>query len=81
VSTIDIRVPEDLWEDAQLEGVVLVWIYSDGALVKENDVLMELTVEKAQLEIKAPAAGRLNILAQPETVIRMGDVVGTITTG
>jgi pyruvate/2-oxoglutarate dehydrogenase complex dihydrolipoamide acyltransferase (E2) component len=81
VSTVAIKVPGDLWEDAKLEGVVLVWIYSDGAVVKENDVLMELTVEKAQLEIKAPVAGRLKILAEPETVIRMGDVVGTITIG
>jgi pyruvate/2-oxoglutarate dehydrogenase complex dihydrolipoamide acyltransferase (E2) component len=81
VSTIDIKVPEDLWEDDGLEGVVLVWIYADGASVNENDVLMELTVEKAQLELKAPAAGRLKILAGPETVIRMGDIVGTITTG
>jgi pyruvate/2-oxoglutarate dehydrogenase complex dihydrolipoamide acyltransferase (E2) component len=81
VSKVDIKVPDELWEDAALEGVVLVWIYADGSTVKEGDVLMELTVEKAQLEIKAPATGLLKILAEPETVIRMGEVIGTIETG
>lgn len=42
------------------------------------NVLLEVTVEKAQLEITAPAAGRLRILAQPETIIRLGDVIGRI---
>ena len=81
MSTVDVKIPKDLWEDAALEGVVLMWIYSDGAPVKQDDVLMEITVEKAQLEIKAPATGRLKIVAPPETIIHMGDVVGTIETG
>lgn len=81
MNTVDITVPLDLWVDASLEGVVLVWIYSDGATVKKDDVLLEVTVEKAQLEIRSPASGRLTILAQPETIIRLGDVLGRIETG
>jgi pyruvate/2-oxoglutarate dehydrogenase complex dihydrolipoamide acyltransferase (E2) component len=81
LNTVDITVPLDLWSDATLEGVVLVWIYSDGATVKKDDVLLEVTMEKAQMEILAPASGRLRILAQPETIIRLGDVLGRIETG
>lgn len=81
MSTVNITVEEDLWGDAALEGVVVMWSYADGALVKAGDVLLEVAVEKAQLEIKAPAAGRLRILAQPEAVIRSGDVLGMIETG
>ncbi len=57
-----------------------MWIYSDGAAVEENAVLLEVTVEKAQLEIRSPAAGRLTIVAPPETIIRLGDVLGRIET-
>ncbi len=59
---------------------MLVWIYADGAHVKKDDILLEVTVEKAQLEIRSPATGRLTIIAHPETIIRLGDTLGTIET-
>ena len=73
----DIVVPEDLWETDH-EGVILTWIYPDGALVEQGKLLAELMVEKAQLELHAPASGRLKILAPPETIVRKGQVVGKI---
>jgi pyruvate/2-oxoglutarate dehydrogenase complex dihydrolipoamide acyltransferase (E2) component len=73
----DITVPQDLW-DTQDEGVIFAWIYSDGALVEKGKLIAELTVEKAQLELTAPASGRLKILAPAETVVRKGTVIGRI---
>ena len=73
----DITVPEDLW-DTDDEGVIFSWVYSDGAIVQQGRLLAELTVEKAQLELNAPASGRLKILAPAETVVRKGTVIGRI---
>ena len=73
----DITVPEDLWETDD-EGVIFAWVYADGALVQQGRLIVELTVEKAQLELNAPASGRLRILAPAETVVRKGTVIGRI---
>jgi pyruvate/2-oxoglutarate dehydrogenase complex dihydrolipoamide acyltransferase (E2) component len=73
----DITVPEDLW-DTDDEGVIFSWVYADGALVEQGRLIAELTVEKAQLELNAPASGRLRILAPAETVVRRGAVIGRI---
>jgi pyruvate/2-oxoglutarate dehydrogenase complex dihydrolipoamide acyltransferase (E2) component len=73
----DIVVPENLW-DSDDEGVLSMWVYADGATVQKGALIAELTVEKAQLELAAPASGRLKILVQPEAVIKKGQVIGTI---
>ncbi len=73
----DITVPEDLW-DTDDEGVIFSWVYGDGAVVEQGRLVAELTVEKAQLELNAPASGRLRILAPAETVVRKGTVIGRI---
>ena len=73
----DITVPEDLW-DTDDEGVIFAWVYADGALVEQGKLIAEVTVEKAQLELNAPASGRLRILVPAETVVRKGTVIGRI---
>jgi pyruvate/2-oxoglutarate dehydrogenase complex dihydrolipoamide acyltransferase (E2) component len=73
----DITVPEDLW-DTDDEGVIFSWVYGDGAIVEQGRLVAELTVEKAQLELNAPASGRLRILMPAETVVRKGAVIGKI---
>jgi pyruvate/2-oxoglutarate dehydrogenase complex dihydrolipoamide acyltransferase (E2) component len=73
----DITVPDDLW-DTDDEGVIFSWVYADGAVVEQGKLVAELTVEKAQLELNAPASGRLTILAPAETVVRKGAVIGRI---
>ena len=73
----DIVVPADLW-DTEDEGVLFLWVYADGSVVEKGKLIAELTVEKAQLELDAPASGRLKILVQPETIIRKGQVLGKI---
>jgi pyruvate/2-oxoglutarate dehydrogenase complex dihydrolipoamide acyltransferase (E2) component len=73
----DVAVPSDLW-DTEDEGVLFLWVYPDGARVEKGKLIAEITVEKAQLELVAPASGRLTILVQPETIIRKGQVLGRI---
>ena len=73
----DITVPEDLW-DTDDEGVIFSWVYADRAAVEQGKLVAELTVEKAQLELNAPASERLKRLAPAETVVRKGAVIGRI---
>jgi pyruvate/2-oxoglutarate dehydrogenase complex dihydrolipoamide acyltransferase (E2) component len=75
--SVDIVVPQDMWGES-LEGVVVTWIYQNGAIVTQGKPIAEIMVEKAQLEITAPASGKLTILAVPETVIGRDQVVGRI---
>jgi pyruvate/2-oxoglutarate dehydrogenase complex dihydrolipoamide acyltransferase (E2) component len=77
--TVDIVVPQEMWGE-NLEGVVVTWIYQNGATVAKGQPIAEIMVEKAQLELVAPASGRLTILAVPETVIGRDHVVGRIET-
>ena len=76
---MDIVVPPDLW-DTDDEGVILTWVYADGATVQKGKLITELMVEKAQLELVAPASGRLRILAPPDSVVKRGQVIGRIET-
>jgi pyruvate/2-oxoglutarate dehydrogenase complex dihydrolipoamide acyltransferase (E2) component len=76
---VDILVPQDMWGES-VEAVVVTWIYQNGATVTEGKPIAEIMVEKAQLEIVAPATGKLTILAVPETVIGRDQVVGRIET-
>lgn len=74
---VDIVIPPDLW-DTDDEGVILTWIYADGATVEKGRLITEMMVEKVQLELIAPATGRLRILAPPDTVVKKGQVIGRI---
>lgn len=77
--SVDIVVPREMWGDS-MEGVVVTWIYQNGASVVKGQPVAEIMVEKAQLELVAPASGKLTILAAPETVIGRDQVVGRIET-
>ncbi len=75
----EVRVPEGLWDAAKTpEAVIVNWYYLDGAAVEAGVTLVEIMVEKTQFEIVAPAAGTLQILAAPETVVTPGTVIGRL---
>jgi pyruvate/2-oxoglutarate dehydrogenase complex dihydrolipoamide acyltransferase (E2) component len=73
----EIKIPDDLWDDDR-EGVVVSWIYQDGAVVEAGKIIVELMVEKAQMELSSPAAGRLRILAPADAIVTRGQVIGRI---
>ena len=73
----DIQIPHDLWDDDR-QGVIVSWIYQDGALIESGKVVVELMVEKAQMEMFAPAGGRLKILAAADAIVTRGQIIGRI---
>lgn len=74
----DIIVPEGLWSEPDKTGSIVVWLYPDGAEVKEGDVVAELMVEKVTFEIEAPATGKLRIAVEPEVPVELGAVLATV---
>jgi pyruvate/2-oxoglutarate dehydrogenase complex dihydrolipoamide acyltransferase (E2) component len=74
----EVRVPLDLWAEDDKTGSIVVWLYPDGAAVKEGDLIAEILVEKTTLELYAPASGILQINVEPEVVIDKGELVATI---
>ncbi|MCS4504612.1 hypothetical protein KBTX_02949 [wastewater metagenome] len=75
----DVRIPEGLWDaDITPEGVVANWLYRDGSEVDAGETVAEIMVEKATMEITAPAAGRLAITVAKDGVVRPGTVIGRI---
>ena len=66
---------------ADSEGVLVTWLFNDGAMVKEGDVVAEVMLEKVEMEVEAPAAGKLSIQMKADDVIAHDTVLGTIEAG
>jgi pyruvate/2-oxoglutarate dehydrogenase complex dihydrolipoamide acyltransferase (E2) component len=73
----DIYALIDLLDD-DTEGVIVNWIYADGAQVRAGDVICEIMVQKAQMEFNAPVSGCLRILVPADQVIRKGHLIARI---
>jgi pyruvate/2-oxoglutarate dehydrogenase complex dihydrolipoamide acyltransferase (E2) component len=71
-------IPADLWEEDDKTGSIVLWLYKDGASVKDGDLIAEVLVEKVTLELVAPATGTLRIRVEPEVVVNKGDEVAVI---
>jgi pyruvate/2-oxoglutarate dehydrogenase complex dihydrolipoamide acyltransferase (E2) component len=71
-------IPEHMWEENK-EGVIVSWIYKNGAEVVEGDPICEVIVEKIQSDIIAPASGKLSIISEAEDVVQLGQQIATIS--
>jgi pyruvate/2-oxoglutarate dehydrogenase complex dihydrolipoamide acyltransferase (E2) component len=71
-------IPENMWEENK-EGVIVSWIYKNGAEVVEGDPICEVIVEKIQSDIIAPASGKLSIISEAEDVVQLGQQIATIS--
>lgn len=72
----DVLVPADQWTDG--EAAISAWLYADGEAVRAGDVIAELMVEKSSFEVRAPASGRLTILAAAEESVAKGELIARI---
>ena len=75
---IEITVPA--WTESEAEeGFIANWFASDGATVRAGEVLGELMVEKATIEISAPQDGTIqNIRLQRGDVVKPGMVIAEL---
>ena len=74
---IELRVPLGLLGTSE-SGSIILWLYKDGDLVKQGDVVAELLVEKTTIEIESPKNGILNIKMETEVPVSEGDLLAVI---
>jgi len=74
---IDLKFP-DVGEGIA-EGEVVRWLVVEGAQVKEDDPLVEILTDKANVEIPSPVSGTvMKILASPGQVVKVGGLLALI---
>src|SRR4051794_525881 len=63
------------------EGTVLEWHVSEGDSVEEGDTMVEVSTDKVDAEVPAPASGTVTkILVQPDEEIQVGKPMAEIDT-
>ena len=61
------------------EGEVVRWLVAEGAEVKEDDPLVEILTDKANVEIPSPVTGTVvKIIAMPGQVVKVGELLALI---
>ena len=66
---------------AEMEyGTVLRWLKRDGDTVSAGEAIVEVEAEKANHELEAPVAGRLEVVAHEGDELRVGAVLAIIDT-
>jgi pyruvate dehydrogenase E2 component (dihydrolipoamide acetyltransferase) len=64
------------------EGEVVAWHVKEGDRVVEDQVMVEVMTDKATVSIGAPRDGKIDrLMAEPGTVLNVGDVLVVIHTG
>jgi pyruvate dehydrogenase E2 component (dihydrolipoamide acetyltransferase) len=71
---IELKLP-DVGEGIA-EGEVVRWLVAEGAAVKEDDPLVEILTDKANVEIPSPVTGTVvKILAAPGQIVKVGGLL------
>ena len=79
-STVQITMPQ--MGESVTEGTVVSWLKQVGDRVEADEAIVEVTTDKVDAEVPAPAAGTLTrILAEPDQTVQVGEALGEIETG
>ena len=74
---IELKLP-DVGEGIA-EGEIVRWLVAEGARVKEDDLLVEILTDKANIELPSPVSGTfLKILAKPGQLVKVGEPIALI---
>ncbi|MGD9572122.1 MAG: multifunctional oxoglutarate decarboxylase/oxoglutarate dehydrogenase thiamine pyrophosphate-binding subunit/dihydrolipoyllysine-residue succinyltransferase subunit [Thermoleophilia bacterium] len=78
--TIQVVLPE--LGESVTEGIVVEWRVAEGDVVEAGQPLLDVTTDKVDVEVPAPAAGRIaRIVAAPGDTIEVGALLAELTTG
>ena len=76
--TIDIVTPTG--GESVTEGTILEWSVKVGDTVKQGDTVVELSTDKVDMELPAPASGQLTeILAEEGETVTVGQVIARMS--
>src|SRR3954454_13051213 len=77
-TTIQIRMPE--MGESVTEGTILEWLKQVGDEVEADEGIVEVSTDKVDAEVPAPAGGILTkILVEPDETVPVGTVLGEIS--
>jgi 2-oxoglutarate decarboxylase len=77
--TVEIVTPTG--GESVTEGTILEWSVKVGETVKEGDTVVEISTDKVDMELPAPASGTITeILAGDGETVTVGQVIGRMTT-
>src|ERR687893_1025142 len=78
-TTVQITMPQ--MGDSVTEGTVLEWHKQVGDQVEPDETLLEVSTDKVDAEVPAPAGGTLaRILVEADETVPVGTVLGEIYT-
>ncbi|HEY8465622.1 MAG TPA: 2-oxo acid dehydrogenase subunit E2, partial [Solirubrobacterales bacterium] len=78
--TIEIAMPE--MGESVTEGTILEWHVAEGDSVAEGDTVVEVSTDKIDAEVPAPASGTITkLLAQPDDVVAVGQPLAELAVG
>ncbi len=62
------------------EGTILEWSVKVGETVKQGDTVVEISTDKVDMELPAPASGTITeILAEDGETVTVGQVIGRMS--
>ncbi|MDQ3729305.1 MAG: multifunctional oxoglutarate decarboxylase/oxoglutarate dehydrogenase thiamine pyrophosphate-binding subunit/dihydrolipoyllysine-residue succinyltransferase subunit [Actinomycetota bacterium] len=78
--TVAIAMPE--MGESVTEGTVLEWHVAEGDSVAEGDTVVEVSTDKVDAEVPAPAAGTITkLLVEPDDVVKVGQALAEMSAG
>jgi 2-oxoglutarate dehydrogenase E1 component len=78
--TVVISMPE--MGESVTEGVVLEWHVAEGQQVAEGDTVVEVSTDKVDAEVPAPASGTVTkLLVEPDATVQVGQALAERAAG
>src|SRR5829696_3667402 len=79
-TSVQITMPQ--MGESVTEGTVLGWLKQVGDRVEADEPLVEISTDKVDAEVPAPAAGTIaEILVEPDETVAVGSVLCRIAAG
>jgi 2-oxoglutarate dehydrogenase E2 component (dihydrolipoamide succinyltransferase) len=78
MAIVDIKVPSP--GESISEVRIAQWLVKSGDTVEKDQVIAEIDSDKATLELSAEAEGRIELTAEADATVNVGDVVAKIDT-
>lgn len=75
-AAVDIAVPT--MGESVAEGSIGTWLKKSGDTVAKDELLVEIETDKVAVEVSAPAAGVLTIVADNGATVTPGQVIGSV---
>jgi 2-oxoglutarate dehydrogenase E2 component (dihydrolipoamide succinyltransferase) len=77
MSTFEIKMPK--LGESITEGTIITWLVKVGDIIKEDDILFEVSTAKVNAEVPSPVAGIIiKILFKVEETVPVGEVVALV---